>query len=44
LEQRGHKLKIVDNFGATQAVAFDFANTNFLGATDPRGLGQTRGW
>ena len=42
LERRGHKLRIVENMGAAQAIAV--AGGNFTGAADPRGEGQAKSW
>jgi len=40
LERRGHKLKVVESLGATQAVGWDAKQRGFVGASDPRGEGR----
>jgi gamma-glutamyltranspeptidase/glutathione hydrolase len=43
LARRGHNLKVVEQFGAVQAVASDKV-TVFVGASDPRGEGDAAGY
>jgi gamma-glutamyltranspeptidase / glutathione hydrolase len=43
LTRRGHNLKVVERFGATQAVLSDKTNI-FIGAPDPRGEGKAAGF
>lgn len=43
LERRGHRLKLVDAIGATQAVAFDPRRRVLVGAADPRTEGNAVG-
>jgi gamma-glutamyltranspeptidase/glutathione hydrolase len=40
LERRGHKLKVVESLGATQAVGWDAKKRFFVGVPDPRGEGK----
>jgi gamma-glutamyltranspeptidase/glutathione hydrolase len=44
LERRGHKVVVVDQLGAAQAVGWDAARGAFTGASDPRGEGRADGW
>jgi gamma-glutamyltranspeptidase/glutathione hydrolase len=49
LEQRGHKLKVVDSIGAAQAIAVTPTHSSaipneFSGAADPRGEGRAESW
>jgi gamma-glutamyltranspeptidase/glutathione hydrolase len=44
LERRGHRLKLVDAIGATQAVGFGTARKVFIGAADPRSEGTAAGY
>lgn len=48
LVRRGHKLKVVGELGATQAVGLEMnlggAPTGFIGAHDPRTEGRAAGW
>ncbi|MEK7676104.1 MAG: gamma-glutamyltransferase [Verrucomicrobiota bacterium] len=44
LSKRGHKLKVVNSLGATQAVAQRPGGKGFVGAHDPRLKGQAEGW
>jgi len=43
LERRGHKLKVVESLGATQAVGWDAKKRLFVGVPDPRGEGKAEG-
>ena len=43
LERRGHRVRVVEALGATQAVAFDAKPGLFSGAADPRGEGRAGG-
>jgi gamma-glutamyltranspeptidase/glutathione hydrolase len=44
LERRGHRLKLVDAIGATQAVGFGTGRKVFIGAADPRTEGTAAGF
>jgi gamma-glutamyltranspeptidase/glutathione hydrolase len=44
LEKMGHRLNVLDSFGAAQAVAFDGKKQMFVGAPDPRGEGKAAGF
>jgi len=44
LQQRGHKLQVVDGFGITQAVSANPKTATFTGAHDPRGEGASGGF
>ena len=44
LEERGHKLKVVDSLGAAQAVGVNPNGPGFVGAHDPRVEGRAAGW
>ena len=44
LERRGHRLKVVDAIGATQAIGFGTPRKVFTGAADPRTEGTAAGY
>jgi gamma-glutamyltranspeptidase/glutathione hydrolase len=44
LEKLGHKLNVVDAFGAAQAIAWDAKARAFVGVADPRGEGKAAGF
>lgn len=44
LARRGHRLRVVDELGAAQAVGVAFEGEGLVGAADPRGLGQALVW
>jgi gamma-glutamyltranspeptidase/glutathione hydrolase len=43
LRKRGHVVREVDRFGATQAIAWEVGKDRFLGSADPRSEGETKG-
>jgi gamma-glutamyltranspeptidase/glutathione hydrolase len=44
LERRGHRVRVVEELGATQAVSFDDSKKRFAGAADPRSEGIAGGF
>ncbi len=44
LERRGHRLKLIENLGATQAVGYDPRQRTLIGAADPRTEGAALAW
>jgi gamma-glutamyltranspeptidase/glutathione hydrolase len=44
LEERGHKIKLVNSMGVSQAVARSADGKTFVGAADPRAGGTAQGW
>ena len=44
LEERGHKIKLVNGLGISQAVMRSADGKTFVGAADPRASGTASGW
>jgi gamma-glutamyltranspeptidase/glutathione hydrolase len=44
LEERGHKINLVNSIGVSQAVMRSADGKSFVGAADPRAGGTARGW
>ena len=44
LQRRGHRVSPTEALGAAQAMSFSPTDKCFVGAADPRGGGNAKGW